>query len=64
MQQHENLATFSFIKEINNAKLYSNLILYRQLYTLRYNKNRNANKFFFYSKSKFLQSLECNFKIF
>ena len=44
MQQHENLATFSFIKEINNAILDS-LILKRQLYTLRY-KNRNANKFF------------------
>ena len=45
MQQHENLATFSFIKEINNAIL-DNLILNSQLYTLRYNKNRNASKFF------------------
>ena len=45
MQQHEKPATFSFIKKINNAKLY-NLILNSQLYTLRYNKNRNANKFF------------------
>ena len=34
MQQHENLATFSFIKEINNAKLDSNLILDRQLYKI------------------------------
>ena len=33
MQQHENLATFSFIKEINNAKL-DNLILDRQLYKI------------------------------
>ena len=52
MQQHEKPATFSFIKEINNAKL-DNLILNRQLYTLRYNKNRNAKKFFFIVKANF-----------